>query len=320
MTRSLAICALLMMGACTGPSEGTFIGNPSLTAAIAPADTQLVRSGRLVASEVFLRPCGTGDVALGAVTWQFDGFQSNDRVQFEPGTYCETFLIVQELTVRFDDGGTEVRSVTAGGFDITIPGDLTAAEGDRFELLLASAGWLDRLAAVTEPGDSLLDGTNPDLESAFYEGLQEESSVGAPSSPTPPPDEPLPGRLDLEGYPTSPLGTPSSATGCGPGVELNLAVPIPHAAMATLGLGDGQVGWCEGAVRFDDDLSARTSIQQDYSDLSTYPVSYNGWGQGCSALHCNQITSFEGVVQDRACTVLAFCDGAGLATVTGFAW
>ena len=318
MYRITALCCLALLSACAGDAEGTFVGNPSLTAGFDDNETQRARGGQLVVLEGNLLGCDGGpDVALGPVTFAFVGSDSVGSVQLPEGPFCGLFLVVQEFRLSFDTGGAELTTVVAQDFDLVVSDRIEAMQGERYALRLGNEGWLAALAQNTQPGENSADSDHADLRDAFVDGLNEGSAMEELSESEP---ESLPGRLNLEGYPTSPLGTPSQETGCGDGVELDLAVPIPHAAMASLGTEDGQVGWCEGPVLFSGTLAVSTSVQLDYSDLSTYTVDYNGWGQGCDSLHCNGVYSSTGESMDTACTVLAFCDVQGNATVTGYSW
>lgn len=317
--RTLALVpALVGLCACHGPASGTFVGNPSMTARIADNDVQQARGGHLEVSDAALIDCEEGDdVSLGGWTFRFAGAGSADVVQLPDARRCGLSLHVDELQIRFDEGDAQTTTLIASEFELALPERFQTEPGGRYMLRLGDAAWLAGISALASPGEVHISEAAPELQAAFFDGLQQGSGVesgGAPES------DPLPGRLNLDGYPESPLGTPSQFPGCGPGVAFHLAVPIPHAAMATLDLGDGEVGWCEGEVIFSDDLLPISAIQQDYSDLSTYTVEYNGWGQGCGSVHCNQVYSSTGIPQDRACTVLALCDDDDVATVVGFYW
>jgi hypothetical protein len=177
---------------------------------------------------------------------------------------------------------------------------------------------------ITTPGENLVeDGV---LLETFYDGLAdstvatEEAPSGQPDAPTLDPDVELAGRVTIADHPTSPLGSPTTTNGCGENAPVLMAAPIPSASMATLDVFDARPGWCEGEVTFQNNLSTRTSFQTDYTDLSTFPVSYNGWGQDCGELHCGIVHTADGLPLARPCTVLAFCDQQLSVTVTGFAW
>ena len=320
MTRfPLWICVLGFSAACNRPAEGTFVGNPNLTAGYSDNEVQRGLGGRLEAEEVRLLGCvGEDDVSLNDHAFTFDGTDSPDFLQLPQGSFCGVRVVVRELAVRFDEGGPESTTVIGSGFEVVVHDKLRAREGQLYRLSLANAAWLQLLADATEPGENIADAANPDLVDAFYVPLQEESGLEELTDPGP--EDELPGRLNLEGYPQSPDGTPSSQSGCGPSVQFDMAVPIPHAAMANLGIGSGEVGWCQGGIQFSADLAPNTSIQLDYSDFSTYPVQYNGWGQGCAALHCNEVVDFQGAPMGIPCTVLAFCDAGNNAVVTGYSW
>ncbi|MCB9679585.1 MAG: hypothetical protein H6737_31050 [Alphaproteobacteria bacterium] len=313
--RTAPLLAWLAVLACTRPAEGTFVGNPELTARYRSSETRIARGGRLVAPESFLLECdGEGDTALGSASFEFRGERSDDFVQIPEGSYCGVFFVVQELTVEFDDGGAALTSVTARDFDLVVPADIQVGPGDTFLLDLADDTWLDALAQYAIAGANEVEG-DPDLADAFFGGLEESTVADAPEAP----DTPLEGRLDLADYPVSPAGTPTSEPDCGAGVTFDLAFPVPPAAMATIGV-DG-VGWCEAGLQFTADLAPLTATQLDYASLGTYTVTYNGWGEGCGALHCGQLTDDAGAPVGLPCTVLAYCDGeGGLATATGYAW
>lgn len=319
-TAPLAL-ALIGLSACKDPAQGTFIGNPSLTARYVESELQQSRGGRLRA-DVVLQGCeGDEDRPLGAQLFDFQGDRATSAIQIPAGEHCGLAMRVEEFLVRFDGGDPNPTSVLATDFDLTVPGSFAATGGDAFTLRLGDAAWLSAMAETSAFGDNVLDGSNPALEAAFFEGLgrsgiELEQAAGA-SPPTPP--EPLAGRLNLEDYPTSPLNTHSGATGCGPGTTYDVAVAIPPASMAAVH-GLGAVGWCEGTIDFGTDLTPQTSTQVDYSDLSTFEVTYNGWDQSCGAVHCGRVyTELDGPILG-SCTVLAYCDEQGVYRSTGFEW
>jgi hypothetical protein len=189
-------------------------------------------------------------------------------------------------------------------------------------LQLADDQWLAALSAVTIPGLNVVDERNAALQGAFFDGLQQQSRIVEDESEQEALDDgPLAGRLNLDEFRMSPGGVPTQVAGCASGTTAMMAVPIPPAAMATLGAGlDAQVGWCEGEVTFSADASSRQATQLDYSDLSTFTVDYNSWGQSCDALHCNEVFDATNEDQGRSCTVLAVCEPNGSATVVGYNW
>ncbi|MEZ4316333.1 MAG: hypothetical protein R3F61_02465 [Myxococcota bacterium] len=317
MTRAPLPFALAVLAACTGSRDGTWVGNPELTASYASTQTYTARTGELVATDASFVGCeGDDDTPLGPIALEFRQGRTIEGLQVPAGRFCGLRLTVAELTVRFDDGGPALTAVTARGFDLDIAAMFETLPDGEVHLQLAANDWLDSLAAQVALGEENEVAGNPALESAFFDGLEADSTVGdAPVDD----DEPLAGRLDLEGYPVSPLGQPTTQAGCGPSVNFDMAFPIPPAAMATMGV-DG-VGWCDSNLDFTADLAPQTATLIDYSDLSTYAVTYNGWGGSCGSLHCGEVTDSAGVLVGRPCTLLVFCDGdGGTATATGYTW
>ncbi len=322
MTPSTLALGLLLLPGCQNPAAGTFVGNPTMSARLAEAPELPVLDGLLVALEVLLGDCdGVGDVPLGARTLTFDGPFSEQDLQIPTGTHCGVFFVMDGFTIRFDEGDAEPTTVIADDFDLWIETRFESRDDSRHAVQFGDAAWLEAVAAAAEPGENLVDGSNPALDEAFFGGLERGSGVDpagdAPTETTLPED--VPGKLDLEDWPESPLGTPTSWDGCGPTTNYDLAVPIPPAAMQAAGFVTTEVGWCEANVLFADDLTPLSAQQVDHRDGSLYPISYNGWSQGCGALHCGEVLAANGEVLGRPCTVLALCE-AGTAAVTGFTW
>lgn len=314
--------ALLLSIACTDPAgtgvrEGTFVGNPGLTARYLGTPAVEAGAGALDSDEIHLRGCDPADdVALGPTAFSFgvDGL-SLDARQIPAAEYCSVFVVGKSLTVGYE-GAEGPGWVTGDSFDLIVERPFTAGAGEAVQIQLGGDDWLDELASAAGPGEH--DASEPGLSSVFFDGLLEDSTVRVFDAPE---AEEVPGRVDLASYTTSPNGWPlveaGSGQGCGPGVTYEMAIPVAEATMATLGL-EG-LGWCEGTIVFSDDLTPRTSQQVDHHAGTTYPVSYNGWGtQDCGELHCNALTDAAGAPVG-ACTLLVECTpGDGLATVTGY--
>lgn len=311
--------------ACGDPSQGTFVGNPSLTVFYEGNEQQQARSGVLVASQVQLLSCeDAAPVDVGEGTFAFVGGISEAPLQIPSGTYCGATMEVDELIVGFDEPGEALTTVSATTFTLSIEGTIDARGDSNSFVRLGGNTWLADLADATEPGQNPVE-AGP-LFDVFFGGLDQSSTADAPEVPAQlPPSgtdpEALIGRTLADDYPTSPNGVPSVGLGCGEDQVMELAFPIPPAAMATMGLVSTLPGWCESDVDFGNDLSLRTSVQVDFSDYSSFDVSYNGWGQSCDALHCGLVYDAAGAPTERPCTVLAFCDnGATNVTAVGYSW
>ncbi len=320
MIPAFFLSGLPMLAACQNPASGTFVGNPTLTARIAEPPDVPVLDALLVAPVVALTGCdGADDLSLEGRAFRFVGATSDDALQIPAGAHCGVSLSVETLAIRLDGGEPTATTIVARGFELSVPGAIRARGDSVLTLRLGDASWLEAVVAAAEPGENEVDG-DPALAEAFFSGLDGSAleDADAPEPPTTLPED-LPGRVDLDTWPESPLGTPTRQAGCGPGVNYDLAVPIPPAAMAARGLAAGAVGWCEANVTFADDLTPLTSAQLDWRSGDLYDVTYNGWSQGCGALHCGRILSDAGDVLDGGCTALALCAG-GEAVVTGFLW
>jgi hypothetical protein len=271
--------------------------------------------GVLVAPEVLVGGCdGIGDVPVAGGTFAFDGPLSDELLQIPVGTHCGLFFVVDGFTLRLDEGAAEPTTVIADDFDLWVRTRFASEAHSRHTVVFGDEAWLAGVAAAAERGEIEVSGSNPALDEAFFAGL-ERSAVDTAEDPA----EELEGRVDIGTWPTSPRGTPTTFPGCDVGVNFDLAVPIPPAAMDAAGLSDGEVGWCEANVLFADDLAVRTAVQTDWSDHSAYEVPYNGWSQGCGELHCGSLYDAAGAPLDRPCSALALCEGA-TARVTGFGW
>lgn len=315
------IAVLLAFTGCAAPepAQGTFVGNPTLSGRLAESQAHPVIDGLLVAPEVLLGDCdGVGDVALGSRSLAFTGPLSDEVLQIPTGDHCGVFFVVTEFIIRIDEGGPVPTTVIAQDFDLWVQTRFEAREGGEYEVRFGDPAWLEAVAAAAEPGENRVDADHPALYEAFFDGLGGSSvEAGDPGEPTLP--DTVPGAVDADGYPISPLGTPSRFPGCGPGVNYDLAVPVPAAAMAAIGQPD-EVGWCEANVRFADDPTPRSALQVDYADGSLFEVPYNGWTQSdCGAVHCGALYTSTGAPLELGCTALALCADEQ-AVVTGFTW
>lgn len=295
------------------PRPGTFVGNPELTARVRQTPVVRVVDGALDALEVLLGDCdGVGDVPLGPELLRFDGPVSEEILQIPAGTHCGVFFAVDDFTLRLDEGADEPTVLVADDFDLWVPTRFAARRDERYTVTFGSDEWLEQVAALAGPGENDVHG-DPELEAAFFGGLEgsdvgDEAAAGATDG--------VPTRVDPDHWPTSPSGVPSSGVPCVDGDTLPLAVPIPPAAMLAAGY-SLEVGWCEASVTFVGDLQA--GYQTDWADGTLYEIVYDGWSQGCGALHCGTLVDHLGRPRDLPCTALAVCD-AGTATVTGFQW
>ncbi|MFK7928579.1 MAG: hypothetical protein AB8H79_10355 [Myxococcota bacterium] len=302
---------------CMEGSSGTFVGNPSLTAGYTSTDTERARGGELSTQEVVLQGCeGTEDVALEQPNFRFIGSASPDSVQIPAGSYCRVSLQVEELVVRFEDVDNRTITVIGREFEMEINGRFEVQDAQRWSMQLGPADWLSLLADVSRPGENLIENDDSALGLVFFNGLRGGTSL---LQVEPNDGESLSGTVNFEDFSASPRGVPTTATGCEADAEIELAVPIPPAAMATKSDAT-EIGWCEGLVRFSSDLAPQETRQINYATLGTEQVSYNGWGQGCGSLHCNDMFDSEEQISEQACTVLAVCESDGTARVTGFAW
>ena len=323
MSACRPLTLLLCLAACKAPAEGTFVGNPSMQARVAEAPTVAVLDGLLEAPEVLLGDCdGVGDVPLGERVLTFDGPLSDEVLEIPTGSHCGVFFVMDFFTVRLEAGGTEPLIIEADDFDLWVPTRFSADPGGSYTLRFGDPAWMEALAAAAVPGVNAVDGSNPALDAAFFGGLTRSGVGDAPDDVEASPSL-LPGRPDLEAHPTSPRNTATQVPDCGANVAFDMAVPIPPAAMQAAGLGSEGIGWCESGLQFNDDLSLQSVAQLDYATGSPFEVLYNGWDQASDCLDapCGQVTDDQGQALDRACSVLALCDGeGGSAVVTGFQW
>jgi hypothetical protein len=302
---------VLLLVACGDPGSGKFVGNPKLSTRVASTAEVQARTGSVQLQDLVVLPCEGAAASLGASRFDLVDGVAVEPVQLPPGAHCGLELDVEALELSFEADGV-FSTIRATDFVLTIDQPFVATSGEDYVLQLGDDAWLDALAAVAVPGAQEVSG---DLEVAWFDGLG-ASGIEAGTD-----DDagPLAGRLTLADHEASPDGTPTRQSGCGAGVVYDLAVPVPPATMASLEL-DGTLGWCQGSVRFSDDLTVHEARQTDHSDGSSFAVPYNGWGQDCDALHCHTLLTADGAPTGRACTVLALCDDDGLARATGFSW
>jgi hypothetical protein len=178
---------LVLSAACQvdgpAPDSGTFVGNPSLTptmtARLADNDVQHADRGVLEAFEVFLTDCEqtVSDIPLGGRTLIFEGAESTDIIELEPQERCGLWLVVFQFEVTWDEDGV-LTTVVADNFDLAVAPGFTAEEGGRYRLRLGDEAWLADVAALAPQGQTtILNGTDPALDDAFYEGLVRGSDV-----------------------------------------------------------------------------------------------------------------------------------------------
>jgi hypothetical protein len=250
----------------------------------------------------------------------FDGTRAEEALQVPEGRHCGVSLQAERFSIRLDEGDPVATTVLAEGFELSVAARFDARGATRHVLRFGDPDWVALLAEIAGPGENVVDGSDPALDAVFFDGLARSSVEDADPSATPTTLAPdLSGRVDIATWPVSPRGTPATFDGCGPNVNYDLALPVPPAAMSAAGLGT-DVGWCEANVLFSDDLTPQTATQTDFRTGSLYEVPYNGFSQGCGAIHCGVLYSASGTTLGRPCSVLALCDGAGLAAVTGFEW
>jgi hypothetical protein len=162
---------LLLAAGCGGVSSGTFVGNPDMTVRIRDRDLQM-RGGALDASGVSFPGCEDG---LGSTTVIFDGAESRETIAL-PASTCGLFFAVLGFEVTFEDAG-ELTTIVAEDFDLLVPEGFSAVAGGRYVLQLGDDAWLADLAERTEAGVVRLDGSDPELEAVFFDGLLLGSEV-----------------------------------------------------------------------------------------------------------------------------------------------
>ncbi|MEQ1507274.1 MAG: hypothetical protein ABMB14_33910, partial [Myxococcota bacterium] len=155
---------------------GTFVGNPNLTARLADNDAQTAVGGSFQALEVHLTDCDVPYVPLGPTTLEFHGATTSDALALVPGDHCGLFFVVDRFVVEFRDGGEDI-IVIADNFDLTVAAGFSAELGDLFQLRFGDEAWLAEVGALAGPGESILNGEDPALDAAFYDGLTRGSTV-----------------------------------------------------------------------------------------------------------------------------------------------
>jgi hypothetical protein len=179
MIRTAALVCALAVGGCPNPS-GTFVGNPSadpsLRARLADNPAQRARGGVLEAAGIGVPGCNDSLYGLGHTTLTFEGPDSVESLEIRAGPQCGLFFAILRFEVSFEEDGVET-SVVATDFDLEIPAEFTAREGGSYVLRFGDEAWLAEVAEHAEPGENRLDGSNPALEAAFFDGLIDGSTV-----------------------------------------------------------------------------------------------------------------------------------------------
>lgn len=163
---------LLALSACApdDPAEGTFIGNPSLTARVIDNAVQVNQGGSLNAENLLIRGCTGADAILDATSFTFDGALSFDAAAIPEGCYSGIHMPIAQLTLEFDDGA-DAYSITGHDIDFAIDGSIDAAGTSVHVIALGDEDWLGELAALAEPGHTDANADEPALRDAFVAGL-----------------------------------------------------------------------------------------------------------------------------------------------------
>lgn len=312
-----------LLAACFPQPEGTFVGNPSITAYVASTPDQAARSGLLVADRVLLDDCSGGDpLETGAMTLRFVDGLSPDAFPAPPGAYCGATVEAASFLLEFEeDAGRTTLLLEDRALELPFP--FTVEADAATPLQLGGDAWLADLAAVSEPGTYTLD--DGPLAEAFLDGIGAGRAADPVTEPLadPPAASPemLAGRWTLADHPVAPGGAPTTVSPCPDQDQpIPFAVPIAPASMASAGYAGTTVGWCEGEVQFGNDLSPQTHGLADHSDLSVQTVTYNS-EPTCPEGRCGRVRAADGTLTDHACEVLAYClPGADRAEAVGHRW
>lgn len=175
MIRATAVLACVL-GACQDPAAGTFVGNPDMTARIADNPVQRAESGIFDALEVHFTDCDDTIVPLGHTVFTFDGPDAEEVVDIPAGVHCGLFFVVDDFVVTFEEQGAGI-TVIADDFDLAIPAEFAARDGGHYVLQFGDEAWLSEVASLAGPGENRLDGSNPALDQAFFDGLVRGSTV-----------------------------------------------------------------------------------------------------------------------------------------------
>jgi hypothetical protein len=157
-------------------SSDCWSANAAPVARLADNPVQQAAGGRLEAIELHF--VGTDDslTALGPTTFTFEGPEAEESIRVPMGDHSGLFLVVDTFEVRFEEDGA-LTTVIASDFDLLLPATFATRRGRAYELRFGDEDWLARIADLTEPGEIRLDGTDAELESAFFDGLIEGSTV-----------------------------------------------------------------------------------------------------------------------------------------------
>jgi hypothetical protein len=176
MTRTATLWVLMGV-ACQGPASGTFVGNPEMSARLADNLEQRPVRGVFEALEVHFQDCDDAYQLLGPTTFTFDGPNAHEAFQIPTGERCGLFFPVDWFEVQFEEKGA-LTTIMADDFDLAIPAEFVVRENDEIVLRFGDNEWLAQVASkLPHTGEILLDGSYPELEAAFFDGLVYGSAV-----------------------------------------------------------------------------------------------------------------------------------------------
>lgn len=164
------------------PVEGTFIGNPSLTARVVDTPDQVATGGVLETEGLYIRGCDGADVQLDPSEFVFDGALSFDSQALPEGAYCGIFVPIGQLTLEFDDLGDSY-AITGHDIDFELEGQIDASDESVHVIALGDEALLGELAALAEPGSTDANQQEPALRQAFIDGLERSSIEIGSSAP-----------------------------------------------------------------------------------------------------------------------------------------
>lgn len=168
--------ALFAIACGVPPPSGTFVGNPTMSARLADNPVQQAAGGWLEARELHF--VGTDDAltALGPTHFTFEGPEAEESIQVPEGDHSGLFLVIDTFEVRFEEDGA-LTTLIADDFDLRLPATFATRRGRAYELRFGDEDWLARIAELTAPGEIRLDGSDAELNAAFFGGLIEGSTV-----------------------------------------------------------------------------------------------------------------------------------------------
>ena len=128
----IGLLGLIVIG-CGDPSNGTFVGNPGLSASYASANRVDAQGGRLLATVALFGcdPSVASPAWSGLLDFAFTENRTEDAVRVDDGEYCRADLMVREFIMDLEFNG-DAYSYVATDFVVQIQSSFLVNEDGRY--------------------------------------------------------------------------------------------------------------------------------------------------------------------------------------------